>query len=230
MIGLGADQLDDIPRQDACSNAPALPLGAVWRIEKPDRALGECQPHESHEAAYQLVEARPDPSALLRPAHAALHRAPAPGGAAVEPEAAVAQGRVAALEDHRIDPAPRHPAPHPSAAVALLAGSLARPALSARAPDRLHRALELRRFVRPPRGDAAGERKFRAARDQVQHRYPSVFRAALCLVFRLIRTLQFRESMHQKSRSILLCLSRRMRSALTTRSKVPSLRQREKQP
>ena len=118
MIGLGADQLDDIPRQDACSNAPALPLGAVWRIEKPDRALGECQPHESQEAAYQLVEARPDPPALLQPAHAALHRAPAPGGAAVEPEAAVAQGRVAALKDHRIDPAPGHPAPHPSAAVA----------------------------------------------------------------------------------------------------------------
>jgi hypothetical protein len=75
--------------------------------------------------------------------------------------------------------------PDPGIAVALVACGLARPALAARGPDLLHQALERRRLVRLPRGDAGGKGNSRAVRDQVQLRSPSAARATQCVVFRL---------------------------------------------
>ena len=143
---------------------------------------------------------------------------------------------VASLRGHRVDAAPGEPALDPGIAVALVACGLARPALAARGPDLLHQALELRRLVRLPRGDAGGKGNSRAVRDQVQLRSPSAARAAQCVIFRLVRALFFEApaaeraartlvpSMHHRSQSILPWRSRRMRSALAIRSKVPSRR------
>ncbi len=74
----------------------------------------------------------------------------------------------------------------------------------------------------------------------MQLRSPSASRAAQRVVSRLVRSPLFEApaaeraarmllpSMHHMSQSILPCLSRRLRSAVATRSKVPSLRQRLK--